>query len=527
MIFLTFVGNHDMIEKSREGYGAVLTIFLQYKEKITDVYLFVSEPRKIDQVNYQEIARQNKAFMEAEKPGVNVQMISVDLVNPVDFDLVYPTLLHETQRLLELDNIKTQEKIINITSGTPTMTTCWVLLHKSGIIPNSRLIQSFETKYARARGKPTQEVDLEIDNFPQITAPEELRVQLNIARKENERLKEQLSVSERDRQIPELIGQSQQIRQIKEQILMDIDNETHVLILGERGTGKQIVADAIWKLYHRKGDNKLTTFDCSTFPESLVVSELFGHRKGAFTGAIESKPGILKQCDKKMVFLDEIGNLPMDGQEALLRYVEKGEFRPIGSETVYRVKTQVIAATNKNVRDSTLFAQDLKDRFHETIELPTLKERREDIPLMVEHFLRIYSKKQTLASPLTLTKEIVEQLQQHDWPGNVRELERWIHKLTKRFNGGELSLKELPPKFIASIIREEDVDYDLPDLPLPVPFKEYVEKIRERARMRAAGNMSEVDRLLNQNPGTEKQMQFRRKQKNLIRQSVTRVKREK
>ncbi len=157
-----------------------------------------------DRVNYQEIAESSKAIMLAEKPKVNVSLVTVDLPNPVDFDLVYPTLLHETQELLEREEIKAREKIINITSGTPTMTTCWVLLHKSGLLPNSKLTQSLEAKYARERGKSTQVVNLEIDDFPQITAPEQLKRQLTIVNRKNIQLAERLNASELDRQIPSL-----------------------------------------------------------------------------------------------------------------------------------------------------------------------------------------------------------------------------------------------------------------------------------------------------------------------------------
>lgn len=512
MIYLTLVGNHDALDNSREGYGAALTIFLQYKKLISDVYIFVTSSKGTDRVNYKEIAENSKAIMLAEKPQINVKLVTIDLPNPVDFDLVYPNLLHETQKLLDREDIKAREKIINITSGTPTMTTCWVLLHKSGLIPNSKLIQSFETKYARERGKSTQEVNLEIDDFPQITAPEELKRQLTIISRKNVQLTEKLNVSDLDRQLPEIVGQSRPIREIKEQIMKDIDAETHVLILGERGTGKQVVAEAIWRLYHREKDKELTTFDCGAFSETLLLSELFGHKRGAFTGATEERTGLLKQCDNRMLFLDEIGNFPMNGQQALLRFVSDGEFRPLGSNAVHKVETQIIAATNKNIHDSTLFAQDLKDRFDEIIELPPLRQRKEDIPLLINHFLLIFSKKQGTRTPLTLRQEVAQKLQEYDWPGNVRELEKWIQKLCRRFEGGELSLKDLPTKLIASIMRDEEM-YELPDLPLAIPLKDYIDKIREKARLRARGNMAEVDRLLGQNTGTEKQRQFRQKQK--------------
>lgn len=510
MKYFTFIGNHDRIDNSRSEFGAVLSIFLQYRAEVDDVYLFVSTPRRDEPVNYREIAEQNKAVMLREKPEVRIQTVPIDLPNPIDFDLVYPVMLDATQKILENTGVKDAEKIINITSGTPTMTTCWVLLHKSGLIPNSRLVQSFESKYARAHGKTTQEVNLEIDDFPQITAPKELKRRLTIATREKEKLREQLDLVELDRRIPEIIGQSQPIREIKEQILKDIDAETHVLILGERGTGKQVIADAIWRLYHRENDSVLTIYDCGALSETLVISELFGHTKGAFTGANQERTGLLQQCNNRMLFLDEIGNLPIAGQQALLRFVTEGEVRPLGANTVQRIKTQIIAATNKNIHDSSLFAQDLKDRFDEIIELPPLRSRREDIPLLLDHFLPIYAKKQNTCSPLTLHKEVIQKLQEYDWPGNVRELEKWIQKLCKRFGGGELRLKDLPPRLIASIMREEDTDFELPSLPLSVPLKVYIEKIREQARKQAGGNMAEVDRLLGQTPGTEKQRQYRR-----------------
>jgi transcriptional regulator with AAA-type ATPase domain len=266
-------------------------------------------------------------------------------------------------------------------------------------------------------------------------------------------------------------------------------------------------------LYHREGDTKLTTFDCGAFPENLVVSELFGHKKGAFTGATEDRMGLLKQCHKKMLFLDEIGNLPPNGQDALLRYVERGEIRPLGSGGVQKVNTQIIAATNKKIHDSTLFAQDLKDRFHEMVEIPSLRDRKEDIPLLVDHFLRVYSKKQHNAASLSLKREVVDKLREYDWPGNTRELEMWIQKLHRRFSeGGEISLKDLPAKFISNIMKDEAADNELPDLPLHVPLTDFVESIREKARKQSGGNMAVVDRLLCQKLGTEKQRQYRRKQ---------------
>ncbi len=513
MIYLTFVGNKDTLDTLKNGYGAVITIFLQYRDEIESVYIFETCSPMKTSVDYHKIAEQNMAFILSEKPEANVHLIPIELPNPIDFDIVYPVLLDATQKVLDNEDINSQKKIINITSGTPTMTTCWVLLHKSGLIPNSILIQSFEEKYANERGQSTQIVDLEIDDFPQITAPNEIKRQLTLFKRENVRLTEQLNASELDSKIPGLMGHSHQIRQIKDIILHDIDNKTHVLILGERGTGKQEVAEAIWQKTYP--DKELVTSNCGAINENLIISELFGHKKGAFTGANQDKTGVVQKSDGGLLFLDEIGNLPMQGQNALLRLLQFGEVQQIGAESVSKVEVQIIAATNKDINDQKIFAPDLKDRFHETITLPPLRERREDIPLLANHFLRIFSKERDLSSPLVLKSDVMKKLQEYNWPGNVRDLMNWIRKATKRFDGGEITLNKLPQRVIDDIMLEED-DYDLPDLPLSISINNYTEQIREKARQQAGGNMAESDRLLGQNKGAEKMRQYRKRKKYVL-----------
>ncbi|ROL60445.1 AAA family ATPase [Bacteroidetes/Chlorobi group bacterium ChocPot_Mid] len=423
-------------------------------------------------------------------------------------------MLEKILSLQENEDIKDKPKIENITAGTPTMTTCWVLLHQSGILKNATLVQSFEKKYAKERGSYTQEVNFEIDDFPQIKAPSAIKRQLTIISREKEDLLKKVKDIEIERQLPNLIGDSERIKEIKEQIIYDINHNTHVLILGERGTGKQVIANSIWSIYHKHIDDYLMTFDCGTFPKELVVAELFGYKKGAFTGAEEDKTGIIELADKRMLFLDEIGNLPFEGQNSLLRLIDDGEIRQVGSSKVKKVGVQIIAATNKNVNDSTLFVQDLKDRFDEIIELQPLRERRADIPALIKYFTNIYSKSSGIIKALQLDDKIIEKLVEYDWPGNVRELEKWIQRLIRRYGGGLICLKDLPNKFITDILKDDKNDINLPDLPLKISIENYVEAIREKARNLSKGNMAEVDRLLNQVSGTEKQRQYRvKKQK--------------
>ncbi len=513
MKYLSFIGNHDKIERGSNEYGAVLSIFQKYSQKIEQVYLFVTPDKKSELISYHSIALENMSVMEAINPAVNVCIVSVSLPNPIDYDLVYPFLLDKVQELNTSPGFLQAEKIINITSGTPTMTACWILLSQAGIITNARLIQSFESRFAIDKRSNIKEVNLNIDDFPHIEAPSAIKRQLTLVTRENKALVQKLASHELDLLVPELIGQSDNVREIKEQILYDINNNTSVLILGERGTGKQVVANSIWRLYRNESDVNLLTLDCGTLPRELIAAELFGYKKGAFTGADKESPGIIKQAENRFLFLDEIGNMPKEGQNTLLRFLNDGEVRSLGSAEITKVGTRIIAATNKNVNDSTLFAPDLKDRFDEVVLLPPLREHRQDIPLLIDYFIQLYYKQFFLSSPIILDKSVTEKLMDYDWPGNIRELEKWIKRVFRRFSTGIIHLHDLPERFITDILKEEDTETTLPELPLSVALDEYIEMIRLKARGLSNGNMAEVDRLLKQSPGTEKQRAFREKKK--------------
>ena len=155
MIYLTFIGNHDAITDSGT-YGAVTNIFLQYKDDITRIFLLVTP--KTPLADYPKIAYDNARLIKNANDSVDVEIINVNLPNPVDYDIVYPMMLNEVSNIIDKYNLKNEEKIINITSGTPTMTACWILLSQSGIIKNAKLAQSFEKKFAR-NGKTTFEVN--------------------------------------------------------------------------------------------------------------------------------------------------------------------------------------------------------------------------------------------------------------------------------------------------------------------------------------------------------------------------------
>lgn len=510
MIYFSFIGNHDAISPDSKEFGAFVNIFKTYRNEIKKVYLFVTSSNSL--TNYYGIAKANINLIRELKENADIEIIDFKVDNPVDYDIVYPNLLDKVIDIVEREKIKKERCIINITSGTPTMTACWILLSQAGVIPNAIPVQSFQTKYSRD-GKTTEEVNFNIDDFPKISAPSSIKRKLTILTREKEKLEESLEVEKLKKELPEIIGESKKILEIKDQILKDIDEKTHVLILGERGTGKEVIAKAIWSTYHREKDDSFSAIDCSTISTELAASELFGHVKGAFTGAIEEKKGLIEEYKGRILFLDEIGNLSLEAQSNLLRVLTHGEYRKVGSNKVNKIDIQIIAATNKDVDDENIFAQDIKDRFQEIITIPALRERKEDIPILIQHFIDIQAKVNNIPFPVKLDNRIVESMNDYNWPGNVRDLENFIGRLLRRFNtGGKINYKELPKRFIDKILADETLDIILPPLPLPIPLPDYTHKIIEKARSIAKIH-SEVDKLLKQNEGTERQRVFQERKK--------------
>ena len=232
----------------------------------------------------------------------------------------------------------------------------------------------------------------------------------------------------------ELIGDSPGMLQIKAVIEQVADSELTVLIRGESGTGKEIVARMLHSLSARKS-GPFIKVNCAAIPRELLEAELFGYEKGAFTGAHKTKPGRFEMANKGTIFLDEIGDMPLELQSKLLQVLEQYEFMRVGGIKTIKVDTRIVCATNRDLekalKDRTI-REDLFYRLNEvTLNLPHLRERREDIPLLVEHFLQkyytLYNKKYRPPSSAT-----VELLQNFDWPGNVRQLENIIKQIVVR-----------------------------------------------------------------------------------------------
>jgi DNA-binding NtrC family response regulator len=243
-----------------------------------------------------------------------------------------------------------------------------------------------------------------------------------------------------------LIGNSRAIERIRSLIERAAPTDANVLILGENGTGKEIVAREIHRL-SRRSDKPMVSVDLGATAETLFESELFGHVKGAFTGAAGERIGRLKAADHSTLFLDEIGNLPLHLQPKLLTALEQREVVPVGANRPISIDVRVVAATNVSLdqlSDAKRFRQDLLFRLNTIeIELPPLRERREDIGLLLDHYLRLYARKYEKPQR-TLPSAVLEVLIRHDWPGNVRALRHAAERAVIMADGGRYRIEDFP-----------------------------------------------------------------------------------
>ena len=270
---------------------------------------------------------------------------------------------------------------------------------------------------------------------------------------ENERLKAELSEKYA---YSNIIGKSEVMRKTFELIRLAAPSRSNILIQGETGTGKELVAKAIHHASPRARE-AFVTVNSGSLPPELLESSLFGHVKGAFTGAIASKRGLFEVADNGSIFLDEIGNINLETQAKLLRVIQEKEFMRLGSVDVVKVDARLIAATNADLHKlmaENRFREDLYYRLNViTIQLPPLRRRREDIPLLVQHFLTKYSE-ENKRRVREVTPEAMRILMDHPWPGNVRELENTIERAVVLCTGDRIT-PELLPDYLRYPVRTE------------------------------------------------------------------------
>ncbi len=306
-------------------------------------------------------------------------------------------------------------------------------------------------------------------------------------RREVHRLRREVQRHER---FGEIIGKSASMQQVYQVVDAVSSNKSNVLLTGENGTGKELVARTIHKR-SRLADHPFLAINCGALSETLLESQLFGHRKGSFTGAIDDQEGLFFAANGGTLFLDEIAEVPPALQVKFLRAIQEREVTPIGATRPQPIDVRIIAATNRDLEAAVAagsFRADLYYRLNVVpLRLPALRERREDIPLLVEHFVRDFSAVYGV-EPKQVTPAALARLEAYDWPGNIRELQNAIERAFALSNAPSIDVDDLPPAVAAATTNDDEDE--------PMPLAEVERRAIVAALRHADGNKNEAARLL-------------------------------
>jgi DNA-binding NtrC family response regulator len=407
-VLLSFAGSHDPYsgnQKSGGGtQGPVLSIARELR--FDSIILLSTQGMEMP-------AEKTAAALEEHRQGISVHIEKTGLTDPTDHIRILKAVrkvLKKRCHLLENASIA-----VSVTSGTSQIHACWFLLAASGELP-CQVLQIRPDRYITARAPRISSIDFTNPEFPRVlprvrNLDWEESVSVNVAV-----LLEQTG----------LAGQSPVFLRAAEEAVRFGNSGLTMLLLGESGSGKELFARLVHEASGRQG--RFVAFNASALPETLMESELFGHKKGAFTGAERDHKGLFEQAENGTLFIDEIGDMPPALQVKLLRVLEDRKIRPIGAEKDRKVDVRFVAATNadlrKKIRDG-LFRQDLFQRISGmTIRIPPLRERRDDVAFIARHFLS----RSNAVKPPAISKEALLMLENHSWPGNVRELHNVIER---------------------------------------------------------------------------------------------------
>ncbi|MBT4287401.1 MAG: sigma 54-interacting transcriptional regulator [Deltaproteobacteria bacterium] len=381
-----------------------------------------------------------------EKPDLSLSQLCQEVINLIPTALHYPNI-SSARLILENQEFKTKNFIDTTWKLTSTISVrdedygtleiCYPdrrreIRKKTFLKEERSLINEISERLGKIIEKMQAEEALKNANHQLQLLPEQLK-------EENIYLQEEIKQSHN---FGEIISKNRKYLKILKTVEKVAVSKTTVLILGETGTGKELIARLVHQLSDRKNQT-LVKVNCATLPANLIESELFGHEKGAFTGAVSSKKGRFELADKGTIFLDEIGDLPLDLQAKLLRVLQDNEFEKIGGTKTLKVDVRVLAATNKNLESQCEEGRFRPDLFYRLnvfpIESMPLRKRNDDIPILLRHFIKIFNKK-TGKKIESVPKNILDILQSYHWPGNIRELENIIERAVILSTGNQLEL---------------------------------------------------------------------------------------
>jgi DNA-binding NtrC family response regulator len=375
------------------------------------------------------------------------------------------------------------------------------VLRELRILERDLVLISLSRSRARAVEKQATEAGSDA-HFHSPIDPSELRLVLKTTLEERieemERARMQQQVLERSK-FQDLVGASEAMRRVYDAISQVADSRINVIIRGESGTGKELVARAIVALSSRRS-KPFISLNCAALPENLIESELFGHERGAFTGANEAKPGQIELADGGTLFLDEIATLTLPLQTKLLRVLEDRQVQRLGGRQSRKIDFRLICATNEPLEEMARngkFREDLYYRIHVVpIQLPPLHERTGDIALLADYFLRIHLTANGLAQK-RLTPDALAALEEHRWPGNVRELENLIQRLVITVPGPTIGLEHMPQQLLAqSVTAHEAILLPQAGVRFDDEIRELEVALLEAALRRSSGSKAGAARLL-------------------------------
>lgn len=485
-VLLTFTGSHDphTVSSMDQGYsqGPVLTLVC---ERAWDVVCLFSTPRMAERTF------QTKEQILALKSDADVRVMDVPLTDPTDYSGIFFHLRRQFESLSA--DFPEAHYYVSVSSGTPHMHAAWLMLVASGEIP-ATLLQVDRPEFVPEGRSCLREIDFTREEFPRITRSNLLRVSAGTWDFDRSLLAVCQEIG--------LVGSDPRFYDaLRKAAVLATYPDSHILLLGETGAGKEYFAQVVHRLSSRRS-KPMVVVNCSSIPENLFESQLFGHKKGSFTGAVSDQKGKFQLAHGGVLFLDEIGELPIGVQAKLLRALEQGEIEPIGAGSPQKVDVQVVAATNRNLRkmvNEGAFRQDLFQRFTSAVSIPPLRDRKRDIPTLAVYLLDSWNRRHSKAR--RLSSDALRKLTEQAWPGNVRELKRVVEQSAMFTSRDRITATDLTFDSTLSGACFEPV---IPDPVAGFDLTGYLENIKretvERALSRTDGVQARAARILGWSP---------------------------
>ena len=479
-VLLSFTGFHDPFSdtsvKGERETGPVLTVVSEIG--FDQVFLFTTP-------NTREISEATQSELRERHTGIRVEIVELPLSDPTNYLGILNQLRTHFRRIDR--KLNGADYSICVSSGTPHMHASWVMLAASGEIP-ATILQTRALRFVKEGKGQVSEIDISNSAFPRIQPFGELPEE-----DDDERFQGACADSG-------IVGQDENYVAELRKAFVFAQYDSPILIIGETGVGKELVADLIHRA-SKRGSKRKVSLNCAALSDTLIDSQLFGHKKGAFTGAAEPHAGFFETAMGGSLFLDELGEMPMASQPKLLRAIQDGVIQKLGESKETKVDVRVIAATNRDIRTAIAekrLREDLYYRFDAKIEIPPLRQRRSDIPRLAAHFLDQWNRKHEKQT--RLTHDAIRALTGRSWPGNVRELRGVITQSAQLCPGKTIKANDL----VFDQALGEPAAAAVPEPYEGFNLKGYLEDTREqlleRAMELADGNKTKAADLLGVTP---------------------------